>query len=285
MTTLKTPLDHQITESIAMSRDTLIVIPARYASQRYPGKPLAELRGSTGKAKSLIERSWEAAKRVPSGDRVVVASDSDEILDAARAFGAEAIFTSSECRNGTERCAELLDALDDEPEIVVNLQGDAPLIPDYFVESLIDAMRADPAVEVATPVVRCTRALYDKLVADEKKNIVGGTFGAISSAGNAHYFSKRIIPHFDAGKADDDNLPVLLHIGLYAYRPAALRKYVAGEPSQLEQLEGLEQLRFLDLGVPIRTIEVKSPEWEIWELNNPSDIPHIEASLKIMGLE
>ncbi|GAA4642136.1 3-deoxy-manno-octulosonate cytidylyltransferase [Pontixanthobacter gangjinensis] len=268
-----------------MSGETLIVIPARYASQRYPGKPLAELHGATGKAKSLIERSWEAAKRVPSGNRIVVASDSEEILGAARAFGAEAIFTSSSCRNGTERCAELLDNLETEPDIVVNLQGDAPLIPDYFVESLIEAMRADDSIEVATPVVRCTRALYDKLVADEKKNIVGGTFGALSSAGNAHYFSKRIIPFFDADKADDDNLPVLLHVGLYAYRPSALRKYVASNPSKLELLEGLEQLRFLDIGVQIRTIEVASPEWEIWELNNPSDIPHIEESLKIMGLE
>lgn len=268
-----------------MSGEILIVIPARYASQRYPGKPLAELRGAGGTAKTLIERSWEAAKRVPSGTRVVVASDSDDILEVARGFGAEAIFTSSACRNGTERCAELLGTLADEPDIVVNLQGDAPLIPDYFVESLIEAMRADPSIEVATPVVRCTRTLYDKLVADEKQNIVGGTFGAISTAGNAHYFSKRIIPHFDADKADDSHLPVLLHVGLYAYRPAALRKYVDSQPTPLEQLEGLEQLRFLDLNVGIRTIEVKSPAWEIWELNNPSDIPHIERSLAIMGLD
>ncbi|MCP5390570.1 MAG: 3-deoxy-manno-octulosonate cytidylyltransferase [Sphingomonadaceae bacterium] len=268
-----------------MSDDILIVIPARYASQRYPGKPLAELRGAGGKAKTLIRRSWEAAQRVPSATRVVVASDSDEILDAAREFGAEAIFTSSNCRNGTERCAELLGNLDREPEIVVNLQGDAPLIPDWFVEDLIAAMRADPSVDVATPVVRCTRTLYDKLVADEKLGIVGGTFAAVSGAGNAHYFSKRIIPHFDVSKADDARLPVLLHIGLYAYRPAALRKYVGHPPTQLEQLEGLEQLRFLDLGAAIRVVEVHQPEWEIWELNNPSDIPHIEASLKVMGID
>ncbi|MCB2084943.1 MAG: 3-deoxy-manno-octulosonate cytidylyltransferase, partial [Sphingomonadaceae bacterium] len=170
-------------------------------------------------------------------------------------------------------------------EIVVNLQGDAPLIPDWFVEDLIAAMRADPSVDVATPVVRCTRTLYDKLVADEKLGIVGGTFAAVSGAGNAHYFSKRIIPHFDVSKADDARLPVLLHIGLYAYRPAALRKYVGHPPTQLEQLEGLEQLRFLDLGAAIRVVEVHQPEWEIWELNNPSDIPHIEASLKVMGID
>lgn len=268
-----------------MSGDILIVIPARYASQRYPGKPLAELKGASGEAKTLIERSWEAARRVGSASRVVVASDSDEILDAARSFGAEAIYTSSDCRNGTERCAELLSSLDEEPEIVVNLQGDAPLIPDWFVEDLIAAMRADPSIDVATPVVRCGRTLYEKLVADEKREIVGGTFAAVSSAGDAHYFSKRIIPHFDLGKIGDGPLPVLLHIGLYAYRPAALRRYVAGEPTLLEQLEGLEQLRFLDLGARIRVVEVKSPEWEIWELNNPSDIPHIEASLKVMGID
>ena len=265
--------------------DFLIVIPARYASQRYPAKPLAELRGAGGTAKTLIRRSWEAACRVADAAQVKVATDSEEIRDEAESFGADVAWTSINCQNGTERCAEVLEQLEVDPEIVVNLQGDAPLTPDWFVQDLIDAMRQDPEVQVATPVVRVSRELYDKLVADEKEGIVGGTFGAISSSNNALYFSKRIIPHFDADKFAENDLPVFLHIGLYAYRPEALRRYAATDPSQLEQLEGLEQLRFLESGIPINVVEVRQPEWEIWELNNPSDIPHIETALAAMGVE
>ena len=105
----------------------LVVIPARYASTRYPGKPLVELRGSTGQARSLIRRSWDAAMQVKGVDRVVVATDDNRIRDAAAAFGAEVVMTSSSARNGTERCAEVIDAIPEDYEIVCNLQGDAPL--------------------------------------------------------------------------------------------------------------------------------------------------------------
>lgn len=268
-----------------MSDNVTIVIPARHASQRYPGKPLAKLTGATGEAKSLIQRSWEAASRVKGVSQVLVATDSEEIARAAQDFGARVIDTSSECRNGTERCAEVLGTLGEEPDIVVNLQGDAPLTPSYFVEDLIAAMRDDDECAVTTPVVRVGPQLYETLAADEREGIVGGTFAVTSSKGHAHYFSKRMIPHFDVTKADPSALPALLHVGLYAYRPAALRAYAGVEPTALEQLEGLEQLRFLDLGMPIRVVEVDAPDWEIWELNNPSDIPHIEKALKVMGVE
>ncbi|APE27884.1 3-deoxy-manno-octulosonate cytidylyltransferase [Aurantiacibacter gangjinensis] len=264
--------------------DVMIVIPARFASQRYPGKPLAPLRGKDGEAKSLIHRSWEAAMRVEGVSRVAVATDSQEIVDAVEGFGGEAIWTLPECRNGTERCAEVLGKLDAEPDLIVNLQGDAPLTPAYFVESLIERMAADESAAVATPVVRVSASLYETLAADERKGIVGGTFAATSGKGHAHYFSKRMIPHFARDEVDDDKLPLLLHIGLYAYRPAALRAYVEHSPTALEQLEGLEQLRFLDMGAPITVVEVAPPEWDIWELNNPSDVEHVENSLRIMGV-
>ena len=118
----------------------LIVIPARYASTRYPGKPLVELTGATGEKKSLIQRSWEAAKQVGGDPRVVVATDDDRIRTAAEAFGAEVVMTSEGCRNGTERCAEAHTALGGTHEVVVNLQGDAPLTPHWFVEALIDEL-------------------------------------------------------------------------------------------------------------------------------------------------
>ena len=107
----------------------VIVIPARHASTRYPGKPLVELRGATGEALSLIRRSWEAAQQVQGIDRVIVATDDERIAEHATAFGAEVAMTSTTARNGTERCAEAVASLGLTPEIVVNLQGDAPLTP------------------------------------------------------------------------------------------------------------------------------------------------------------
>lgn len=268
-----------------MADSVTIVIPARYASQRYPGKPLATLLGATGQRKSLIQRSWEAAQRVPGVSQVLVATDSDEIAEAAEAFGAQVVHTSSACRNGTERCAEVFASLGNSTDIVVNLQGDAPLTPPHFVEAVIDAMRADPDCAVTTPVLRVGPELYRTLADDERQGIVGGTFAVTSTKGHAHYFSKRMIPHFDLDSADPSALPALLHVGLYAYRPSALRAYAAAQPSALEQLEGLEQLRFLELGMPIRVVEVAAPDWDIWELNNPSDVAHIERALKVMGVE
>ena len=122
----------------------LVVIPARYASTRYPGKPLVPLTGATGKKRSLVERSWLAATAVTGVDRVVVATDDDRIRDAAEAFGAEVVMTSTKCANGTERCAEAHAVLGGGYDIVVNLQGDAPLTPHWFVEDLIAGLQANP---------------------------------------------------------------------------------------------------------------------------------------------
>lgn len=159
----------------------LIIIPARYASSRYPGKPLAMLRGATGEAVSLIERSWRAARAVEGADRVVVATDDDRIRDAAEAFGAEVVMTSPDCRNGTERCAEAVKNLGAAPKIVVNLQGDAPLTPAWFIEDLVRGLRADAEAELATPVLRCTGQMRADLIAERMAGRVGGTtavFGA-----------------------------------------------------------------------------------------------------------
>lgn len=269
-----------------MSGDVIVVIPARYASQRFPGKPLVPLKGKGGRQKPLIQRTWEVGNRIASASRVLVASDSEEILTTVEKFGGEGVFTSSQCRNGTERCAELLDTLaETEPDIIINLQGDAPLTPPSFVEALVKVMREDPSVQVATPAVRCSPQLYREIAADDAQGIVGGTFVAVSSEMQAHYFSKRMIPYFKLNALPDEHTPALLHIGLYAYRPSALRDYAASGPSQLEELEGLEQLRFLEMGVPVRVVEVPAPAWDIWELNNPTDVSKVEASLAKMGVE
>lgn len=261
----------------------MIVIPARYASTRYPGKPLVELKGAGGKPLSLIRRSWDAAMQVSGVDRVVVATDDARIRDHAEAFGAEVVMTSPEARNGTERCAEAVVNLGVSPEIVVNLQGDAPLTPAWFVEDLVKGMRADAGADVATPVLRCSGAMRADLIADRMAGRVGGTTAVFGDDMRAMYFSKEVIP-FAAGEfAPDAPTPVFHHVGVYAYRPAALAEYATWDEGRCEKLEGLEQLRFLERGRRILCVEVEARGREFWELNNPSDVEKLEAMMRRMG--
>ena len=172
----------------------LLVIPARYASTRYPGKPLVALKGANGQEKSLIQRSWEAACAVRGVDRIVVATDDDRIKQAAEAFGADVIMTASTCENGTERCAEAHDILGARFEIVVNLQGDAPLTPAWFVEDLIDGLRAAPDADIATPVLRCDGEMLASPKQDRAEGRVGGTTAVFDAFHHGLYFSKEVIP-------------------------------------------------------------------------------------------
>ena len=262
----------------------LIVIPARYASTRYPGKPLVELRGAGGEAKSLIRRSWDAAMSVNGVDCVVVATDDDRIREACEAFGAEVVMTSEDCQNGTERCAEAFTALGGGFDVVVNLQGDAPLTPAWFVEDLVAGLRADPVAEVATPVLRTEGAALNGLLADRRAGRVGGTTAVFGANHNALYFSKEVIPYTGKTYGDADETPVFHHVGVYAYRPSALAAYPLWPAGPLEQLEGLEQLRFLERGAHVLCVEVEAKGRQFWELNNPEDVPRIEMMLSQMGL-
>jgi 3-deoxy-manno-octulosonate cytidylyltransferase (CMP-KDO synthetase) len=256
---------------------TLIAIPARFASTRYPGKPLVVLKGPDGE-KTLIRRSWEAATAVKSIDRVVVATDDTRIADHAASFGAEIVMTSSACRNGTERCAEVA-ALLPGYDVIVNLQGDAPLTPAWFVEDLVAGLAADPEADIATPVLRCDGRAVAGLLADRRAGRVGGTTAVFGAGGRALYFSKEVIPYTGRDFAPDDPTPVFHHVGVYAYRPAALAAYPAWPVGPLETLEGLEQLRFLENGRAVKCVQVQARGRQFWELNNPSDVPVIEAML------
>jgi len=264
--------------------NTVILIPARYASTRFPGKPLIELRGSGGKAKPLIMRSVEAARRVRDVSGVFVVTDDERIAGACTAEGVGVIMTSPECRNGTERCAEALASLHD-PDLVINFQGDALLTPPGFVEALIRRMRDDEDAEVATPAMRLRPSEVKALQAEEAAGRVGGTTVVTDAQGRALYFSKRLIPHLPAGALEGELSPVRLHVGVYAYRPGALDLYSTTPVSELETLEGLEQLRFLSAGVPIAVVDVETPSFALRELNNPEDIGPIEQALVEAGLE
>lgn len=260
--------------------EAIIVIPARHGSTRYPGKPLVPLRGADGTARSLLERTIRAGRRAVDlaggGIGLYVATDDARIAAEAERVGAEVILTSTACRNGTERVAEALRTAGLTPEIAVNLQGDAPLTPPRFVTALIETLRAEPDCAVATPVLRCDAETVRLLRADRAAGRVGATTAVSDRAGRALYFSKEVIP---------SGGPVFHHVGLYACRPAALAAYTGWEPGALEQAEGLEQLRFLENGMAIRTVEVTAPGAAFWELNNPSDVALIEGCLARMGMD
>lgn len=262
----------------------LLVIPARFASTRYPGKPLVKLKGADGQEKTLIQRSWEAANDVSGIDRVVIATDDGRIKAASESFGAEVIMTSSACENGTERCAEAHDALGSVFDIIVNLQGDAPLTPGWFVEDLVSALREDDTADIATPVLRCDGAMLAGLKQDRAEGRVGGTTAVFDAARNGLYFSKEVIPFTVERYGAEEATPVFHHVGVYAYRPEGLGLYPKWPRGPLEQLEGLEQLRFLENGRCVKCVEVRAKGRQFWELNNPEDVPKIESMMAQMGM-
>lgn len=260
---------------------TVLFIPARFASTRFPGKPLIHLAGSTGLRKTLIQRSWDAACQVQGVDAIYVLTDDARIADAAHGFGADVLMTSSDARNGTERCADALTQLSEDPDIVINLQGDAPLTPPWFVEALIERMQ-DPSVQMATPVLFTERDMLMNFLTDRKLGRVGGTTAVMRSDGTALYFSKEVLPYVSDRSAPPD---VWHHVGVYGYRPDALRSYAGWPEGTLEKVEGLEQLRFLEHGVPVTCVEVDARGRVFWELNNPVDVGRIESVLQLGGIE
>jgi 3-deoxy-manno-octulosonate cytidylyltransferase (CMP-KDO synthetase) len=264
--------------------NAIILIPARYQSSRYPGKPLVQIKGASGTPKPGIQRSVEAARRVPGVSGVFVTTDDERIAEACSAFGVGVIMTSPECRNGTERCAEALASLH-EPDLVINFQGDALLTPPGFVEALIERMRDDGDALVATPAMRLRSEEVHALQAEEAAGRVGGTTVVTDARGNALYFSKRLIPYLPQWAVEAELTPMKLHVGVYAYRARALELYGETALSELETLEGLEQLRFLDAGIPIAVVEVETPAFALRELNNPEDVAPIEQALAEAGLE
>lgn len=258
-----------------------LIIPARAASTRFPDKPLALLAGPDGTRRPLIEWTWAAAqaaaRAVPAIADVLVATDDDRIAAHARAAGMAVAMTPASCANGTERCAAALAALPRPADVIVNLQGDAPLTPPAMVAAVIARAVADPALAMATAAVPASAAVLAHLKADAAAGRVGGTCAVCDSDGRALYFSKSIIPHVPAGQAPV--APVLLHLGLYAYRPAALAAYAAAGATPLERQEGLEQLRFLEQGQAVGVALCAAPAWDMIEVNNPTDVPLVEAQL------
>jgi 3-deoxy-manno-octulosonate cytidylyltransferase (CMP-KDO synthetase) len=262
---------------------TLIVVPARYASSRLPGKPLIEIAGQ-----SMVSRAAAMARRAAetlSGAAHIVATDHDEILSHCAALGIPAVMTDAALPSGTDRALAAAGALGASPEVVVNLQGDSPFTPPAHVAAVARAA-AEPGVDVATPYVRLTWEALDQLRAHKKSTPFSGTTLTTTPDGRALWFSKNIIPAMrkEADLRRSDALsPVCRHIGLYAYRLDALRRYVALPESPYEKLEGLEQLRCLENGMYMRAVEVEPDRIAIPGIDTAEDVALAERLIAAFG--
>ena len=239
------------------------VIPARFASSRFPGKPLIDIKGKT-----MIRRVFEGAAQSSQIERVVVATDDQRIIDEVLSFKGNAIMTSEKHPSGTDRCAEVA-ALYPECDIVINIQGDEPLVDYRQLEQLISAF-SDPSVEIATLVTRKTT--MDDLQNPNRIKVVA------NQNMNALYFSRSVVPNFNHTTGDVlENYPFLRHIGLYAYRAATLQQLTSLEPTALERTESLEQLRWLFYGYKIRLVEtdIETPNIDV-----PEDLQKV---LELLG--
>jgi 3-deoxy-manno-octulosonate cytidylyltransferase (CMP-KDO synthetase) len=233
-----------------------IVIPARYGSSRFPGKPLALIHG-----RPLIWHTWCAAVRTRLP--VWIATDDERIRDAMQPLGAAVVMTGG-ANNGTERVALAARELGLKGP-VINWQGDSPLVPPEWPHGLLEAL--GEGFGVATPVQRCSADQAARLKRDMLAGIAGATTAVIDGRFRALYFSKTPVP---------TRGPWWFHIGLYAYSQDALEAY-GREEGVLERSEQLEQLRFLERGVAIAAVPVDGPP--IWEVNHPDDIRVVEGMM------
>jgi 3-deoxy-manno-octulosonate cytidylyltransferase (CMP-KDO synthetase) len=222
----------------------IIVIPARYASTRLPGKPLLNQTG-----KYLIQHVYERASQCRRAREVVVATDDSRIVSAVTAFGGKVIITRSDHASGTDRIAEV--ARQVPVDIIVNLQGDEPLIDPAALDQVIDLLERDPGADMATLATP-----FDSLEHWQNPNCVKVVLG---ESGNALYFSRSPIPFVRDGQPDFSARPArfLLHLGLYAYRREFLLRFASTSPAPLEQMEKLEQLRALVMGVRIKVGQIE----------------------------
>ena len=241
----------------------IAIIPARYASTRFPGKPLAMLGGKT-----VIQRVYEQAAAVISN--VFVATDDRRILDAVEGFGGRAVMTSPDHKSGTDRVEEAMERIDTDADVVINIQGDEPFVNSSQIQTL-RRLFDDPETQIGTlgkPFDSMEAALSPnspKIVTDRR--------------GFALYFSRSVIPYVRGARTDEwlTRFPYLKHLGLYAYRRDVLRELTRLPQSPLELAESLEQLRWLEYGYRIR---VGLTDIETVGIDTPEDLRRAEAFLK-----
>ena len=239
----------------------VVLIPARYGSTRFPGKPLAKVLG-----KPLIQRVYEQAQKIPGLDGLWVATDDRRIFECVEGFGGRAVMTRPDHPSGSDRLAEAAALLDLAPEdIVVNIQGDQPVFPPRLIAQLSGLLERDCSAVMATPA----RRLSDPEVA-RNPNAVKVVF---DRRGRALYFSRSPLPYW----RDSAKPYFFRHIGIYAYRVEFLQNFVTLPPGRLEEAEKLEQLRALEYGFPIHVVETVE---DTVEVDTPEDLVRLEAFLR-----
>ena len=236
--------------------DVVGIIPARWASSRFPGKVATPIAGC-----SMLERVWRGARRCQRLRDVLVATDDTRVVDLCGKFSAPVLMTSPAHTTGTDRVAEIAKGLDDA--IVVNVQGDEPLIESFVIEAAVDTLLADPELPMAT----VARPLESGELADSNAVKV-----LIDERGRAQWFSRRSIPEHEGVAGTQWH-----HIGLYAYRREFLLDFVALPQGQHEQAERLEQLRALEHGYPIGVGVVEG--WHGVAVDVPGDVGRVESAL------
>ncbi|MBQ9473063.1 MAG: 3-deoxy-manno-octulosonate cytidylyltransferase [Bacteroidales bacterium] len=239
--------------------NALGIIPARYASTRFPGKPLADIEG-----RPMIQWVYEGAVGTHLLDRVIVATDDRRIADTVQAFGGEVALTSANHRSGTDRAAEVARSIDGSRyDVIVNIQGDEPAVNSAQLQALL-ALFNNPGTEIGTLCKRIDTA--EELISPNVVKVVR------DSQGRALYFSRYPIPYCRDNTLLQQKLSdgvYMKHIGIYAYRPDTLRKVAAMQPSSLELAESLEQLRWLQAGINIYTAETDT---ENISIDTPQDL-------------
>lgn len=260
---------------------TYIVIPARYNSSRFPGKPLAMLG-----TKTLLGHVCHAAQQV-SKVKVLVATDDDRILQHAQDIGVEAVMTPAACATGTDRVLAAINAYEKENkpakpiDFIINLQGDAPLTPPGVLQDIQHELHRHAIV---TPVIQLSWDMLDILREAKRTTPFSGTAAIINNRNEALWFSKQIIPALRNEtelRKKSAFSPIYQHIGIYGYTRAALEKFVHLPPSPYEQLEGLEQLRLLENDLKINVVKLDHLYANAWRgVDTPEDLAFVAQILK-----
>jgi 3-deoxy-manno-octulosonate cytidylyltransferase (CMP-KDO synthetase) len=258
-----------------------IIIPARYASTRFPGKPLAEIAGRT-----MLQRVCELADNVSKEFEdtfYLVATDDERIAKHCDAINVSYVMTSEDCPTGSDRALMAALTLDEEPQFIVNLQGDAPFTPKIAVTSVIEKWQTNNNLDVITPIVQLNWEQLDRLRENKKTTPFSGTTCTIDKNGNALWFSKNIIPAIrkeDDLKKTSDKSPIYQHFGIYGYKTSTLKKFVDLPQSTYEKLEGLEQLRLIENGINIQTVCIDIDIEKLQSgIDSPEDLKRAEALL------
>ena len=240
----------------------LAILPARYGSTRFPGKPLTAIAG-----KPMIQHVWERTRTAKHVDAVTVATDDDRIREACEAFGADVEMTADDHPTGTDRLAEVAQRRS-EYEVIVNVQGDEPLIEGFVVDAAIEALLGDTDAAMSTVVHRAEPEAFDD---PNRVKVV------LDASGVALYFSRAPIPF----RRKQTGIAPLQHVGLYCYRRDFLLEFVRLERSPAERAEELEQLRALENGYRIRAAEIEG--WTSVPVDVPADVATVEAALARAG--